>query len=605
MRRTWLLWLAFTLCLAVVLAAMGWVSLATLRLDEAEARARQQAALEENVRLALWRMDSALAPLLAQESARPYFAYSTFLPVDRAYGRMFNRGGGGEALVPSPLLTEASPHVLVHFQFEPDGRLASPRVPAGNNHRLAVPRYLPEESMRRAEKALGRVRDLTDRDRLMAVLPKSAAAPVEVVTAPMNVNPDGGMAQARRNDYQGLPRGQIEYSQRREAVSQNAAALVQSQIANTIPGPSSYSNSNPAWTSTDLSGVLMTPLWIDGDLVLARRVAVGGQEYVQGCLLDWPGIKQWLLETASDLLPEADLEPLANGPPEAEARMLAALPVRLVPGALPLEEAAGVSPIRLTLLVAWGCVLLAAAAVAALVWGVIRLSERRAAFVNAVTHELRTPLTTFHMYTEMLTEGMVSDVRQQQDYLNTLRAEASRLSHLVENVLAYARLERGRRNGRVEPVAVESLLESIRCRLEDRARQAGMELVVEADDGARETLVRANPSAVEQILFNLVDNACKYASGAADKRIHLVAQRSGDAVRIIVRDHGPGIARPASGRLFRPFSKSAQEAANSAPGVGLGLALSTRLARDMGARLHVDSQNNEGAAFVLSLPCAG
>src|SRR5208337_3642808 len=118
--------------------------------------------------------------------------------------------------------------------------------------------------------------------------------------------------------------------------------------------------------------------------------------------------------------------------------------------------------------VAWACVLLAAGAVAALLANVMRLGQRRADFVSAVTHELRTPLTTFHMYTEMLSEGMVTDPQQQRDYLTTLRLEASRLSHLVENVLAFARLERRRVNG-LEPATVASLL-ACRERLADRAK---------------------------------------------------------------------------------------------------------------------------------------
>jgi hypothetical protein len=105
MRHSWLLWLAFAICLAVALSAMGWVSLTALRLDDAESRARQQATLEENVRLALWRMDSALAPVLGQESARPAVVYRAFLPADRAAGRAVQTRPGDGPLTPSPLLT--------------------------------------------------------------------------------------------------------------------------------------------------------------------------------------------------------------------------------------------------------------------------------------------------------------------------------------------------------------------------------------------------------------------------------------------------------------------------------------------------------------------
>ena len=76
--------------------------------------------------------------------------------------------------------------------------------------------------------------------------------------------------------------------------------------------------------------------------------------------------------------------------------------------------------------------------------GALSLSERRGTFVSAVTHELRTPLTTFRLYTEMLDEGMVASGESQRNYMKTLRSEADRLGHLVENVLSFARLERGR-----------------------------------------------------------------------------------------------------------------------------------------------------------------
>jgi signal transduction histidine kinase len=604
MKRSWPLWIAFLLCLSVVLTAMGWVSLTALQLDRAEAKANRQAALEENVRLALWRMDSAMSPIVAHESARPYFAYSTFLPVNRAYGRMFNPKSAGEMLIPSPLLNEGSPYALVYFQFEPDGRLSSPLVPAGNNYPLAVPKYLSPDLFAEAKTQLGRVAHLVDRRQLMVELPQCIPASREVVLAPamansFNANADQQARRPSRRYASQLPsQGDADELNQRVQAVKNTTAIAQTQRPFNGMSDSLLRPMGP----TDVNGVLMTPLWAGADLILARRIVVSGQEYVQGCLLDWPAIREWLLQDIGDLLPAAALEPVRTELSETETRRLASLPVRLIPGLLAPNPDTSPSPVRLILAIAWMCVLLAAAAVAALLWGVLRLSDRRAAFVSAVTHELRTPLTTFHMYTEMLTEGMVPDAGQQQHYLHTLRIEASRLSHLVENVLSYARLERGRANGRIEDIRLRDLVARNHGRLADRARQAGMDLVVEGNDDAFASVVRANPSAVEQILFNLVDNACKYAVAGPDKRIHLAAARQGDRAQLGVRDHGPGIARPASRRLFRPFSKSAHEAANTAPGVGLGLALSRRLARDMGGRLDLDQQNRDGASFVLVLP---
>jgi signal transduction histidine kinase len=246
--------------------------------------------------------------------------------------------------------------------------------------------------------------------------------------------------------------------------------------------------------------------------------------------------------------------------------------------------------------------LLAAAAAAALLWGVIALSERRAAFVSAVTHELRTPLTTFRMYSEMLSSGMVAGEAQQRQYLETLRVEADRLSHLVENVLAYARLERGRADPRRELVEAGQLLDRAWPRLADRAAQAEMELVAEADERVRALALTTDARIVEQILFNLVDNACKYAAGGSDTRIHVTLDSDASHVLWRVRDHGPGISPSAARRLFQPFSKSSEEAANSAPGVGLGLALCDRLARQLGGRLRHEPTPEAGTTFVLVLP---
>src|SRR5690606_17536964 len=97
-------------------------------------------------------------------------------------------------------------------------------------------------------------------------------------------------------------------------------------------------------------------------------------------------------------------------------------------------------------------------------------------------------------------------------YLETLRVEADRLTHLVANVLAYARLERTSTDGRVETISVEELLYVATGRLADRAAQKDLALSCEPAGDVLGKFVMADPAAVEQILFNLVDNACKYAS---------------------------------------------------------------------------------------------
>ena len=123
----------------------------------------------------------------------------------------------------------------------------------------------------------------------------------------------------------------------------------------------------------------------------------------------------------------------------------------------------------------------------------------------------------------------------------------------------------------------------------------------ECADAVAAVQVRADPSAVEQILFNLVDNACKYAASGDRPSIRLAVTESGDRVAIRVIDRGPGIPEEDRKRVFRAFSKSAKDAANSAPGVGLGLSLSRRLAKATGGELLLEDGGG-GAVFLLILP---
>jgi signal transduction histidine kinase len=341
-------------------------------------------------------------------------------------------------------------------------------------------------------------------------------------------------------------------------------------------------------------------------LLLVRRVERRGQTYVQGSWLDWPRLKQELLTETVDLLPHADLAAVRNQADAQPTRMLAALPVQLVVGdaAAALGEAGAVDgPLQWALGFGWVAMLLALAAVAGLLWGVLALSERRAAFVSSVTHELRTPLTTFRMYAEMLARDMVPAPERRREYLDTLKTEAERLTHLVENVLSYARLERGRRPQRTEQTTPAAVIEHIEPRLAERAARAQMQLITTIDDAAKDASLLTDVGVVEQILFNLVDNAAKYAARAADRRILLDVTREAGVVLFRVTDHGPGFASLHAAERSAPFSKSAQEAAETAPGVGLGLALCRRLAKELSGRLEISSRNGPGGACVtLRLP---
>jgi anti-sigma regulatory factor (Ser/Thr protein kinase) len=153
-------------------------------------------------------------------------------------------------------------------------------------------------------------------------------------------------------------------------------------------------------------------------------------------------------------------------------------------------------------------------------------------------------------------------------------------------------------------LTVPAMINRVLPRLAQRAEQAGFRLEVERDPHVMTAVVRVDVTAVEQILFNLVDNACKHAAPTArEPVIHLeVGAESRRFVHLRVRDHGPGLSTGAVRTLFEPFGKPADEAAGQAPGVGLGLALSRRLSRSLGGDLRWEPDVADGASFLLLIP---
>jgi signal transduction histidine kinase len=624
--------------------------------------ARSEAELEERVNSALWRMDWLLTPLVAQEAARPHFFYKSFYQAFDPPPTDSSSTGEPAATTPpsadaplpplrrpSPLLVRPSRFVRLHFEITAENEFLSPQLPLGPQHDWALACGLTPADITQSSQWLADVqRFCTYPEMIIACSIEKLPAPQSPEANFKNLvdDPSQQMALAADPVFQEVVVNRFDQQQELdvqadEVADDHSAGQLpdqdadEQQVARQQRGgiefdrrskaAQSYASSQWAMNS-DLflapdgdpremivrEGV-MRGMWFDQHLLLARRVEMGTRPVVQCCWLDWPEIESALLAEIADTLPDAQLRPVDPLRHVRFDRVLATLPIEVVlpvsidiAGAGALDGSGGdwsASSLQLALAVAWLGLVTGSIAIGLLLAGVIRLSERRASFVSAVTHELRTPLTTFRMYAEMLAERMVPDPGRQQQYAHTLCVESDRLARLVNNVLEYARLERGRWPARHECLTVAELVDRQADRLEDRCRQCGMQLHIALADGlAQRPPLTTDPAAVEQIVFNLIDNACKYAGAAADKRIDISIEPLGTNLIWRIRDYGPGIDRRAAGRLFRPFAKSDQDAANSAPGVGLGLALARRLARALGGSLEWQPSRQPGAEFVLTLP---
>jgi len=183
-----------------------------------------------------------------------------------------------------------------------------------------------------------------------------------------------------------------------------------------------------------------------------------------------------------------------------------------------------------------------------------------------------------------------------------MRSEAGRLGRLVENVLSYAQIERGSAKQAKETLTTQALVDRILPHLEERVHQVGGELEVNLPEELRNTSYVIDVTGVEQILFNLVDNASKYALPHTDEKVILLDISQEHSWLVFrVSDKGPGISHSERKNLFLAFRRSAKDAAEAgAPGVGLGLALCRRIARQQGGDLAY-CEGSSGAAFALRM----
>jgi len=228
-----------------------------------------------------------------------------------------------------------------------------------------------------------------------------------------------------------------------------------------------------------------------------------------------------------------------------------------------------------------------------------RLERVRKDFVANVSHELRTPISVIKANAETLLEGALEDPSAARRFVEGLYRHADRLSRLVTDLLDISRLESGRRELLGELVDLGEAVEEVIAGLEGEADAKGVSLAGVVPDGLE---VHADAKALEQVLFNLVDNAIKYSPAGAS--VQIAAQTAGNDVRIEVRDDGPGIDPKHRVRIFERFYRVDPGRSREMGGTGLGLSIVKHLVEAMGGEVGVEPRRPRGSVFWFILRSA-
>jgi len=230
-----------------------------------------------------------------------------------------------------------------------------------------------------------------------------------------------------------------------------------------------------------------------------------------------------------------------------------------------------------------------------------RSLKMRDEFMSLVAHELRTPLNTLFLETQMrslqLKRGNTAAFAPQpmEAMIQRDERQIKSMIRLIDDMLDVSRMRSGKLSIRPAQVELMNLLERVVSDLSLQAATTGSSLTLRPHDGVTGCW---DEFRVEQVIVNLLTNALRYGCG---QPVEVSVERTGEMVRIDVRDQGKGIAPSDMERIFEPYERGAR---NGEPkGLGLGLYISRQLAISHGGELRVTSKPGEGSVFSLVLPC--
>jgi two-component system sensor histidine kinase BarA len=247
------------------------------------------------------------------------------------------------------------------------------------------------------------------------------------------------------------------------------------------------------------------------------------------------------------------------------------------------------------------------------------LDRLKSAFLATVSHELRTPLTSIIGYSEMLVEGLVGEMKNDQlDFVKTIHDKGQQLLSLITGLLDLGKLESGTMRMTVKQIHIESVVAEVVSTLTPTARKKEVRLAVDIPKGLPE--LPGDPERLRQVFLNLVENSLKFTppGGSVTLGARLV---DGDApgeddddaglallgptrarIEVRVADTGIGIPPRERAKVFDAFYQVDSSSTRQYGGTGLGLSIVRRLVQAHAGTVRIEDNVPRGTAFIVSLP---
>ena len=229
-----------------------------------------------------------------------------------------------------------------------------------------------------------------------------------------------------------------------------------------------------------------------------------------------------------------------------------------------------------------------------------QLDRLKAEFISVASHELKTPINVVLGYLQLIEEGSYGQISPRlREILRTVDAQTRSLSRLVHQLLDVSRFEAGGGKLDLRPTNLDRFL----CDLEDTFRvlsmQRGIDFRIERFGTLPQEVVW-DPDRMNEVLGNLLSNAFKFTERGGT--IELTVEALADAIQIMVRDTGAGIAPAQLPHIFKKFYQADNQEAADQHGTGLGLAIAKQIVTAHGGRIEVDSTVGLGTTFWITLP---